>query len=319
MIDPTELRSGRSRWAATVASIASRQYGAVTRAQLRGIGLSDRTIDHWVARGRLHTVYPGVYMVGHRAMPALARELAAVLACGPYAFLSHRSAIELWRMLPRRDGLALQVTTRNRRIQGPGSLRLHVSETLSDRYVGRHLRIPVTAPTRAIIEFASQGTEFELGRAYEEGLIKGLFTRRKMIATLMDHRGHRGVRSVRALVDRDEPPCVTIEVAHRMLLELIRRSSLPHPRTEAKVGPYRADILFASEKVVVEMDGAAFHSTGGKREADTARDAEMVARGYVVLRITWHQLTKRPGEVIDRIARALAARSAPAHPPSRSA
>lgn len=318
MIHPAGLRSGRSRWAVAAASIAGHQYGIVTRAQLRGIGLSDRTIDHWIAIGRLHVVYPTVYLVGHRVMPSLARELAAVLACGSNAFLSHRSAIELWRMLPPRDGFALQVTTRNRRIQGPGNLRVHVSETLSDRYVTRRLRIPATTPTRAIIEFSSQATEIELGRAYEEGLIKGFYTREKMIATLMDHRGHRGVRAVRALVDRDEPPSVTIEVAHRMLLELIRRSPLPHPATEAQVGAYRADILFAREKVVVEMDGAAFHSTGGKREADTTRDAEMVGRGYVVLRVTWSQLTKRPSELIDRIARALAARRTSTHPSSRS-
>lgn len=83
-------------WAACPASLAARQLGVVTRTQLLGAGLSRRQIETALSKGRLHLLHRGVYAVGHPALPPRGRELAALLACGPNAVLSHRSAATLW-------------------------------------------------------------------------------------------------------------------------------------------------------------------------------------------------------------------------------
>jgi Transcriptional regulator, AbiEi antitoxin len=89
-----------------IARIAARQHGVISYAQLLGAGLSPSGISRRVAMGRLHRIYRGVYAVGHRPVTREAKWIAAVLACGQGAALSHRAAAELWRMLPPKDGLS---------------------------------------------------------------------------------------------------------------------------------------------------------------------------------------------------------------------
>jgi predicted transcriptional regulator of viral defense system len=99
-----------------IARLAATQYGIVTRVQLVAVGLDPRTIERRAAAGRLHRVHVGVYAVGHEAPRREARWLAAVLACGEGAVLSHRSAASLWTIRegqgPRPD---VTVDTRNGR------------------------------------------------------------------------------------------------------------------------------------------------------------------------------------------------------------
>ena len=93
---------------------ASRQYGVVSRAQLLALGASKVQIQRRVSAGRLHRLHPGVYAVGHRAPRREARWLAAVLACGEGAVLSHRSAAALWGLVDVEPG-APEVTTQTKR------------------------------------------------------------------------------------------------------------------------------------------------------------------------------------------------------------
>src|SRR5687768_3919757 len=83
----------------SVARMAARQHGVVTTRQMLDIGFTPATIRHRARTGRLHRMHQGVYAVGHIALPSLARESAAVLACGPDAVLSHRSAAAIWGLL----------------------------------------------------------------------------------------------------------------------------------------------------------------------------------------------------------------------------
>lgn len=294
-----------------MAGIAARQKGVVARRQLVAIGVPASTIEGWVGGGRLHVVFTGVYLVGHPLRVPFARELAAVLALGNGAVLSHRSAIELWHMSKPRAGFHPQVTL-PRRVRGVRGIRAHFTSSLPPDDTTEKDGIPVTSPLRTLFDFAAQASEREVGRIYEEGLILKLYDRSSLTACSERRAGTPGAGKVRALIERDAPPSITIEEAHRRLLELIRTSDLPHPRTEVQIGPYRVDMYWPAARLIVEMDGGAFHNIPSRNEADKRRDGELAAIGYQVLRVTWLELITRPSRVLTRIERTLALRTPPA-------
>ncbi|MGH7471917.1 MAG: DUF559 domain-containing protein, partial [Longimicrobiales bacterium] len=169
--------------------------------------------------------------------------------------------------------------------------------------------IPVTSPARTLLDVATLLPFHDLEVAYADACARRLVRVREMTALLERARGRAGVAPLRRLVELDQADGLTRSEAERKLLTLVRTARLPAPSTNVRVGQSEVDCLWRSEKVVVEVDGYAFHS--GKRafERDRERDAGLVARGYVVLRITWAKLSERPASVIARGAAALAVRS----------
>jgi predicted transcriptional regulator of viral defense system len=137
---------------AEVARLAAEQHGVVTRDQLLGIGVTAKAINYRLSVGRLLRLHPGVYAVGHRPPSMLARAMAAVLACGPDAALSHLAAGALWELGPRWPPAMDVTVTTNRR---PKGIRLHRSSTLSDRDVTKHFGIPITSPARTVLRSGS--------------------------------------------------------------------------------------------------------------------------------------------------------------------
>ena len=146
-----------------VAALAGAQHGVVTRDQLLAAGLSRHAIAHRTAGGRLHRLHRGVYAVGHRSLSAHGRQLAAVLACGPDAVLSHRSAAVLWGLL-RACEHPIHVTAPTHR-RGPAGVRLHFS--LPSESVHRDA-IAVTTPARTLVDLATTASREELERALDE-------------------------------------------------------------------------------------------------------------------------------------------------------
>jgi very-short-patch-repair endonuclease len=298
----------RPRWSLVV-ELAKVQRGLVRRDQLVALGIPRGTIDEWVGRGLLHVVRRGVYAVGHPQLLPKAELLAAIWGCGPRAVLSHRSAAEEWELIEPRGPSAIQVTVPGNRRLGPPDIYIHRTNDLYPDETVERDGLPITSAARTVFDFASQASDREVGAAFERGLIEGFFDRDKMIQLAMRHRGRRGIKKIRRLIDRDAPPTVTIQEAHRRLLELIRSSGLPHPKTEVPIGPYRADILFPEAMLIVEMDSAKWHTTPGRIERDKRRDAELAAKGYLTLRVTWNDLKGHPAEVISLIAQTYALRT----------
>lgn len=294
-----------------MAAIAEAQKGLVTRGQLFGLGIPAGTIDEWVRAGRLNVIYAGVYAVGHAVLAPQADVLAAVLACGAGTVLSHRSAAELWDLVEARPGMAVQVTATGHGIDGPRGIYVHRTKGLTawDRAVVSG--IPVTSAARTVFDFASQASQAEMEAAYERGLIEGNFSRDDMVKMAMRLKGRRGITKVRRLIDRNAPPSVTIGEAHRMLLELVRSSALPHPRTEYPIGRRRADICWPDAMLIVEMDGSKWHDSPGRNARDKRRDADLAALGWLTIRVTWTDLTKDRIGTISRIAATHAHRSRP--------
>jgi len=286
-----------------IATLATMQYGVVSRQQLLAAGIGPGAIETRLKQHRLHPLHRGVYAVGHAALVPLAREMAAVLACGPGALLSHWSAAWLLGLIEVvRELIDVTVPTSNRKRPG---LRVHVSRSLTPDDTRRHRGIPVTAPERTLLDLAEQATERELERILDQAITENLTTRATLVAAVERWQGHRGTKNLRALLARDHEPALTRSEAEERLLALIRDAALPDPSMNQYVGRYMVDAVWPQRRLAVEVDGYRYHSSRGAFERDRRRDAELTAAGYRVIRVTWRQLVEEPLAVVARLARAL--------------
>lgn len=286
-----------------IAAIAGSQHGLITRDQLLAVGVGRGAINHRVARGRLHRVHRRVYLAGHPTAPPLARELAAILACGPDAVLSHRSAAYLWGML-RSSGDDVDVIISGRDGRRPG-MRVHRVRRLEARDRTIREGVPVTTPTRTLLDLADAVPTRELERAFEESHVRRLVDRRRLEALLARAPGRHGAAVLRALLGREAGPSLTRSEAEARMLALVRAARLPRPRINARVKGREVDLLWDAQRLVVEVDGYAYHSSRSAFERDHLRDAELGAAGFRVMRVTWRLLVDQPEAVVARLAAAL--------------
>jgi very-short-patch-repair endonuclease len=294
-----------------IADLAARQHGVVTRQQLLALGLSAKAIRHRLNTGRLHQLYRGVYLVGHTSAPTHAPEMAATLACGEAAVLSHRSAAHLWQLLHYSAHARLpEVTVPGRNPDARPDIRIYRVKSLDRRDVTRRLEISVVTPARALLDLAAVVSPRELELAYAEGQARRRLTRAAVEAVLARNGRRAGTGVLRALLEKDGPPSLTRSEAEERLLHLIRSSGLPHPVVNARLGPFEVDLLWRPQRLVVEVDGFQYHSSRAAFERDRLRDAELQARGYGVMRVTWRQIVDEPEAVVVRLAQALSARAA---------
>jgi very-short-patch-repair endonuclease len=263
-----------------IAELAARQRGVVTTAQLDAAGIGRRGVAHRVAHGRLTRVLRGVYRVGPVEAP-FAREMAAVLATG--GVLSHHSAAMVWGLRPLHDGpvhVTVRTGTRNR-----AGVRTHRSPSLN---AAVHQGLPLTTAARTLNDLAPALRPAELDRAVEEAQIRGLVTAREL-------RGRAAAASAEPQLTRSE--------AERRLLKLIERARLPRPATNVRVAGWEVDALWPPERLIVEVDGYAYHGNRAAFERDRRKDAALVAAGYTVIRVTWRQLEDEPLAVVALLAR----------------
>jgi very-short-patch-repair endonuclease len=302
--DAAGVRPPRPGRDSLIATLASTQYGVVSRAQLLAAGIGPGAIATRLKRHQLHPLHRGVYAVGHTALVPLARELAAILACGPGAVLSHRSAAWLWRLLELVGDL-VEVTVPGSSRRRPG-LIVHRSRTLGHEEVRSHRGIPVTAPARTLLDLAEVATARELERAFDEAMTQRLTTHAALVAVVERSHGHRGTGRLRDLLTRSEEPAMTRSEAEERYLALLREAGLPTPALNTYVGRHLVDFLWRDRRLVTEVDGYRLHSSRVSFERDRGRDAELNAAGFRVIRITWRQLVEEPAAVVARLAQALA-------------
>jgi very-short-patch-repair endonuclease len=264
-----------------VAAVATRQHGVVTLEQLLGAGLTSSGITRRVAAGRLHRVYRGVYAVGHAALSDEGRWFAAVAACGEGAVLSHRSAAELWRLLPVGAGpVHVTVAGRGGRARRRG-LVIHHSPSLLPTDRTHRNRITVTTPARTLAD---------LRRTVPVGVVRRA---RRQAAYLGLDPGSEGER----MRDRSE--------LERRMLWVCRRYHLPSPEGNVPIGPYTVDFLWHDRRLVVETDGWEAHRGRQAFEDDRARDAYLRLQGYEVLRFSWRQVMEDSRSVVAVLRRYL--------------
>jgi len=295
---------GRAGTDSIANDLAMRQHGIVTRRQLLDAGISSGVVDRRVRARTLRAVHPGVYRVGPVAA-AHSLEMAAVLACGDAALLSHLSAAALWEMLPvALAGGAVDVALGNGH-RRPSGVRVHRLGTLRPDHVTTRAGIPVTVPARTLFDIARQVSLRTLEQAWGQALALRLATPAEVDRLLAPLRGQPGSLSLRAIVGLAHPGRTRSEAEERFLA-LVRRARLDPPTTNTPVAGYEVDFLWPRERLVVEIDGFAFHASAASFERDRRRDAELTGAGMRVIRVTWRQLADEPEAVLARLVRALA-------------
>lgn len=291
---------------ALVLRIAGVQHGVVNRAQVLAAGLSDRAIAYRIATGRWRALHRGVYLVGP-IEGTLTRHAAALLACGPRAVLSHRTAAALWGLPITSHTIEITLAGRASRVRRPG-ITVHRPNHLARADIRTHERLSLTSPAACLVETAPHVSPRDLARITEEAERRGLVSRDDLEQRLEPRT--RGAAALRAVLARYDTPSLTRSEAEARMLGLVRAAGLPHPVTNTRVLAYEVDLLWPRERVVVEVDGFAFHASRANWERDRARDAHLHASGYLVLRFTWREITKEPELVVARLAAALATRAA---------
>src|SRR3954470_18232656 len=250
-----------------VAELARRQHAVVSRVQLAALGLSVREIEGRLKRGRLHPLHRGVYAVGHLALTRNGRFMAAVLACGDGAALSHFSAAVVWRILDDR-GRGIHVTVERGRVC-PGVV-VHRSALQGDRV--RRLGIVVTTVGRTLVDLADVvRNRRTLERPFDEAAYLRLDWR--SAAPIQGRRGSGLLASVLAV---HEPGTTrTLSELEERFLQLCAKHNLPRPEVNVSIEGYLCDFVWREERLIVETDGHAAHGTRRAKERDAVRDADL--------------------------------------------
>jgi hypothetical protein len=271
----------------------------VARRQLLELGFSRDMIKRRIDRGALHRFHRGVYAYGHRSITMEGRWMAAVLAFGPEAVLSHRSAAQLWGLVPR-SSIAPEVT---RRAHAGGRPRLVIHRgALPADEVGRMRGIPVTSVARTMFDLAGMLREREVERAWNEMEVREYRLRLSIPALVERYPGRKGSVLLARLADRKTLPVgITRNDLEEAFLALIDRYGLPRPRMNAHLAVrdrfYEIDCLWEDRRVAIELDGGGAHGTVRAFHRDRERDRILAAEGWTTSRITWHHIHETPSAV----------------------
>jgi len=287
-----------------IASLAERQYGVVARAQLAALGLGARAIDHRLQRKRLHPLHRGVYAVGQRRLRREARWMAAVLAYGPGAVLSHRPGGAHWQLVTDRG--PCEVTVPKARRSRPG-IRVHQACLPADE-VTVHEGIPITTVPRTLFDLAAVLPERQLERAINEAEVLHLWDELSLDHLLHRYPRHRGSKAVRtALHRRRQGSTATKSELEEMFLALTDQAGMPRPEVNVPVEGFEVDAVWRDVRLVVELDGRDTHGTAAAFERDRARDRALQVAGWRPVRITYRQMCDTPRAVIADVRRLRAA------------
>ena len=271
-----------------MAERAARRWGVLSRAQLRALGAAPATVDYWVRSRRLDVVYRGVYAVGGAVLRPEGHRLAAVLACGRHAVLSHRSAAAHWGLLATdQERIDLMAPASRHGIPG---IRLHRTRSLDAQDTTIHEGIPITSVSRTLLDLAPTARDDQLERALAQAMYLQLYDQRAIDDVIARSNGHRGTK-ILAEATKQEPQIAKSMWEIRMLA-LVRRAGLPEPITNRSLhapdhGECKPDFHWPAYGLIVETDGWEVHRTLAAFRSDRAKDAALTAAGYKVLPFTW--------------------------------
>lgn len=292
-----------------IADVADTQQGQATHAQLVKVGASASAIDYRRRAGLLRVTFARVYAIGHQAPPRLWREMGAVLACGDDAFVSRHWAAAAWEVRPPASG-DIDITVPYRRSARRAGIRIHRAKSIDPLDVTELEGVPIATPAFALLEIATDLTFEEFERAFDDALTKRVMTLADAQRTLGRHARRPGAKRFAEIAVPDHGLQITRSWLEQRMKSLVRKSGLPMPAVNVRKGRILPDFEWHGERVMVEVDGYRTHGTRRAFEADRARDAQLAANGWIVLRFTWRQLKHEPAVVLVRLAQTLALRRA---------
>jgi very-short-patch-repair endonuclease len=290
-------RTRDDRW---LAELAERQHGVVSRRQLIEAGWSTGAIEKRIRAGRMHRLHAGVYLVGHRLIQREGRWMAAVLASGPDAVLSHHSTAALWRLRPSsRTTIDVTVPGRSR---SSDLIRRHVSEVPPDERTVKD-GIPVTTVPRTILDLAATEPLDVVKALLREMEFRELWDPLSLWDLVERYPGRRGIRKVTAALEglKDEPVGEQKNPLEERFAPFCRRHRLPLPHFNAPIEvagkSFQVDCHWPGTSQIVELDGWQGHKSRSAFREDRARDRKLRVAGYSVIHLTWNQLDDEPDEI----------------------
>jgi predicted transcriptional regulator of viral defense system len=277
----------------------------ISRRQLLDAGLTTSMIERWLAARRLIALHRGVYAVGHARLTRDGHRVAALLAAGERAALSHREAAALHALLPS-AGTRVELTTPvQRRIVGVTVHRARLERIdvvlVEDK--------AVTTVARTLVDLASAVAPDRLRKALEEAERSHRLDVRAIEAVLARTRGRNGagherIRAALAELERIGTT-VTRSLLEDHLLSLLDAHGLPRPSTNAWTAAMEVDACWPQARLVVELDGWDTHHTRQAFQRDRTRSNDLQAEGWTVLRFTHADVVHRAADTAERIRRAL--------------
>ena len=299
---------------ARLAALAEGQHGVVSRRQLYDLGYSRSSVARRVEKRRLLRIHRGVYAVGHRRLAARGRWMAAVLACGPGAVLSHREAAALHDLRPVGSGRVHVTATSRHNMPGhPLPLGAHLGSGRVRRSVDG---IPVTSLARTYLDIAEVLNHRRLIEALEAGQRQNKLDVDALEAAIARNPGRRGITPLQAALAElaDDPPLLQSDL-ERAFRALIRAHGLPEPQYNVYVEGLLVDAVWPEHRLVVEVDGWNYHRTKRSFEEDRRRDRKLLRARWRVARFTGDDVNGAPDGVAEELSELL--RDGPWPPPAR--
>jgi very-short-patch-repair endonuclease len=273
--------------------LARQQENVIGGDQLREIGFGADAIKHRVARGRLHRLWHDVFAIGRPDVTDRGRWMAAVLACGPGAVLSHRSAGAAWGVCDEDPG-RVHVSVPGHRSRHAG-IRCHERSPLPPNTQLDGL--PVTTPEWTLVDLAAVMHLEGLAKAANEADRLRLIDHDDFAALVESLHRRRGVIKLRLVLGVGR----TDSNLERRFVRLIADAGLPAPVTQQHVEGVRVDFYWPELALVVETDGLTYHRTPAQQAVDRKRDQILTRAGITTLRFTNDQVRRESREVAQTL------------------
>jgi hypothetical protein len=296
------------RW---VRRLAETQHGVVARRQLLEGGMTAAQIRSWAARGRLVRRHRGVYSLGHALLSPKGEWMAAVLACGEQAVLSHRAAAALWGLRSSTGG-QIEVTVPLGGPRRPGEgIRTRESGIVAARFATAAEGIPVTTPAWTLLDLGAVLRPHQLRRAVEQADRLELFDLRAVDAALQVDPGRPGSPALCALLEdmRVHDVTRTRSDPEAEMLQICLDYGLPRPQVNHYENGTEVDFRWPEQRLLVEVDGWSFHRSRRAFADDRARDRLALQDGWRVARFPAHEVSTAPAAVAAELAALLAGHS----------
>jgi hypothetical protein len=281
-------------------------HSVITRRQARRLGLTSDEVDGLLASGQWQTVYTGVFRLAGTLMTDLMRLHAAVLASGPDAIASHRSAAWLWGLVDKPPTPPTVLVSPGRRVHMGGIRSVRTRHPArADEVKG----IKCTSVLRTIVDCASELAPDELDALVDVAVARRLVRIPDLVRAVKARqlRNHRGrARLAERLAERGITGAPHPSVLESQMARLLRRLGLPVPKAQVGSGPdgcYRLDFAYPRIRLAIEVDGWAYHFTPEQQRYDHRRRNCLMSEGWTVLHYTWWDVTRDP----DRVAKEIAA------------
>jgi very-short-patch-repair endonuclease len=297
--------------AGVIRELAERQHGIVARWQLLDRDIGPATFRSRCENGTLVPLHLGVFALGHRPLTREGRWMAAVLACGPGAVLSHFSAGALWGMGGSYGSIEVLRQSGGSHPKGHQGVRLHQTRRLESYEVTTERGIPVAVMERVLLDLAGRTDGKRLERRFVQAYKRDDFSWSRLARIITRRRGCKGVGKLRRIAGEVDPEALeTKSVPEVDFLALWREVDASKPSVNVLVEGHLVDFFWPAQRVIVETDSWTFHGDPLVFENDHQRDVDLTAAGYAVFRTTSKMLERNPDPFLQNVRRAVRTRTA---------